>query len=206
MRPFCIQKIKEADEAALSLEVYMVNWERLLMSLLQIYCRCQNLETPRAAPQGSPFDSSVHSGRNGLAAAKLGNRNAPRKESGRGAQQEGPRIEQGAQPGGPNAANAAAASNSDSAVNGLGAVYEKAGGLRAWLAARRDRIRQARAARGMHDLEAASLGPAQSADANAESAFRIWSLPNEGAITTDPYSKVTGSVERNESRPPSRNG
>lgn len=39
---------------------------------------------------------------------------------------------------------------------------------------------------------------------SGEQAFRIWSLPNEGAIVTDPYTKVGGSVERKESKPPSR--
>ena len=54
------------------------------------------------------------------------------------------------------------------------------------------------------DLEAAELAMAGSS--SAEQAFRIWSLPNEGAITSDPYSKVGGSIERNEGKPPSRPG
>ncbi len=52
------------------------------------------------------------------------------------------------------------------------------------------------------DVEAARLPPGPSL--SGEQAFRIWSLPNEGAITTDPYTKVGGSVERNESKPPVR--
>ena len=54
------------------------------------------------------------------------------------------------------------------------------------------------------DLEAAELAMAGSS--SAEQAFRIWSLPNEGAFTSDPYSKVGGSIERNEGKPPSRPG
>lgn len=52
------------------------------------------------------------------------------------------------------------------------------------------------------DLEAGEL--ATQGSSSTEQAFRIWSLPNEGAITSDPYSKVGGSIERNEGKPPSR--
>ncbi len=186
--------------------------------LLIGWCRCHNLGTPRDSPHATPFDSLTHSGKSYTPSAKTGGKSTPSKglpEFSRavpgvvgGAAQGGSKSGEASQTAEQEVAPAAAmAGAGDSATSGgpEGGPPGKVGGLRAWLAARQERIRQARAERGVPDLEAAAgLAPMRSGDANAESAFRIWSLPNEGAITSDPYSKVSGSVERKDSRPPSR--
>lgn len=60
------------------------------------------------------------------------------------------------------------------------------------------------AAAGDFAGSAVAGGGSKGGSPRGELAFRIWSLPNEGAITTDPYTRVGGTIERNESKPPSR--
>jgi hypothetical protein len=177
-----------------------------------VCCRCHNLETPRSAPPVGQCNSSTHSGKSCTQpAAKAGASTPSRAAQDKGKVLQGQQSAHGQRDHSTDSTPSlnrctveAAASTANPGTTQPDA--QKTGGLMAWLAARRERIRQARAARGVNlDLEAAaSLAIGEPSDADGESAFRIWSLPSESAITTDPYCKTSKILERNESRPPGR--
>ncbi|BDA51211.1 Solute carrier family 35 member F1 [Coccomyxa sp. Obi] len=146
--------------------------------------RCTNLEEPGDTPRKGPLLAEKLGGKSGASAGAA--TSVPSTPSGSSVQLAG---HTGADP-------EASAPGKHGSRAVFSALFRGAG----WGSPKGAKAAGARGPGA--DVEAGELATASS----AEQAFRIWSLPNEGAITTDPYSKVGGSIERNEGKPPTRPG
>ena len=173
-------------------------------SLVAVLVRCSNLEDPGDTPRKGPLLGQKAARKGGASAMALGS--APSTPSASAVQLAGGDLETPvacipSDRGDPEApAPSAASSEKDPGSRGGGGGRSSFASLLRGLKMGSPRGRNAEAGVPTTDVEAGRLAQAPSGD----QAFRIWSLPNEGAITTDPYTKVGGSIERNEGKPPVR--